>query len=92
MDEHKSQSRTGYLFRKIPERNLLKRFWIGQPVFVERVQKAIDGRAELNNEVIVNAMEETYEVMKNDKALAEASGFWFRTAKNSINRIRRTMQ
>lgn len=80
------------LYRKIPDKEVQKRFWVGQPMFVFQVDAMVRNGRPIDNQTILTAMENTYNIMRDDKEFAKNSGFWFGTARNSINRVRRTIQ
>lgn len=86
------QKRYWYLYRMISKKPVVSKFWLNQPVFLNWVRIAeIDGVV-IDRKTILSAMEKTYETMANDVKLAKESDFWFSMARNSINRIRRTLQ
>lgn len=91
-DQRRYRYLTKKLYQQIPDREVRKRFWIDQPMFVMQVDAMIRKGNAIDNNTILSAMENTYDIMLHDKAFAEESGFWFGTAKNSINRTRRTIQ
>lgn len=83
---------TRNLYRKIPDHEVRKRFWTGQPTFVFQVDALVRDGKPIDNKTILTAMENTYEIMHGDKEFAQESGFCFGMARNSINRVRRTLQ
>lgn len=86
------QKRYGYLYRMIADKPVVTKFWLNQPLFLHWIRRAEMEGIEIDRKTILCAMEKTYEAMDQNKELAKKSDFWFGTARNSINRVRRTLQ